>query len=67
MAQPTIGSIAKSLRYAGRLVGGLLRELSDQNAYARHLATHGRPHSAEEWQRFSDTKMKAKFGRPKCC
>ena len=54
-------------RRAMTLLAGVFGELSDQNAYARHLASHGRPHSAEEWRRFSDTKMKAKFGRPKCC
>ena len=29
----------------------LLREISDQNAYQRHLAEHGVVHSAEEWRR----------------
>ena len=43
-----------------RIVRGLFGELSDQNAYARHLATHGRPHSPAEWRRFSDERLKAK-------
>ena len=51
----------------GRILIGLLRELADENAYQRHLAIHGREHSAEEWRRFSDHRLKAKFVRPKCC
>lgn len=45
----------------------LLREIADENAYARHLAAHGRPHSAEEWRRFSDERMRQKYARAKCC
>ena len=37
----------------GSLILALLRELADENAYQRHLAAHGRAHSAEEWRRFS--------------
>jgi len=36
------------LRRLGALVLALLRELSDENAYKRHLAAHGRPHSPQE-------------------
>jgi hypothetical protein len=45
----------------------LLRELADQNAYQRHLAAHGRLHSAQEWRRFSEELLNRKFTRPKCC
>jgi hypothetical protein len=55
------------LRRAGRLFIGLLGELSDQSAYARHLAAHGTTHSAAEWRRFSDQRLKAKFEQTKCC
>jgi hypothetical protein len=57
----------KRLRAFGRLILALLRELSDESAYHRHLAAHGRPHSAEEWRRFSDQRLRAKYLRPKCC
>jgi hypothetical protein len=53
-----------------RLLAGivdLLRELSDQNAYARHLAAHNRPHTAAEWRRFADERFRGKYQRPKCC
>ena len=50
-----------------RLVLALLRELSDESAYARHLAAHGREHSAEEWRRFSEARLGAKYQRAKCC
>jgi hypothetical protein len=55
------------MTYGLRVLRGLVDELSDQRAYARHLRTHGRAHSAAEWRRFSDERLKAKFGRPKCC
>ena len=45
----------------------LLRELADENAYQRHLDAHGRAHSAEEWRRFSDERMRARYARAKCC
>jgi hypothetical protein len=55
------------LRRAAHLVMALLRELADENAYRRHLAAHGRPHSGEEWRRFSEERLGAKYSRPKCC
>jgi hypothetical protein len=55
------------LRTFGRIVLGLLRELSDENAYRRHLALHGRAHSGEEWRRFSEERLRAKYMRAKCC
>jgi hypothetical protein len=50
-----------------RLVMALLRELGDENAYQRHLAAHGRAHSGEEWRRFSEQHLRAKYARAKCC
>jgi len=57
----------KPLREFRRILMGLLRELADENAYQRHLLAHNRPHSAEEWRRFSEEHLMAKFTRPKCC
>ena len=51
----------------GRLVLALLRELADENAYQRHLASRGRRHSAEEWRRFSEERLRAKYMQAKCC
>ena len=45
----------------------LSAELADENAYARHLATHGRVHSRQEWWRFWDHRLRAKYLRAKCC
>lgn len=45
----------------------LLRELADENAYERHLAFHGRTHSAQEWRSFEDERYRAKYQRAKCC
>lgn len=50
-----------------RVILSILREIGDENAYARHLAAHGRPHSGEEWRRFSEARLKQKYQRAKCC
>lgn len=55
------------MKRVARLLWELLRELADENAYARHLAAHGRTHSAEEWRRFSEERLRAKYSRAKCC
>ena len=55
------------MRRVFRLVMQLLRELSDENAYQRHLAAHGVEASPEEWRRFSDERMRGKYARAKCC
>lgn len=57
----------KRLREFGRIVMAILRELSDENAYARHLAAQGCAHSAEEYRRFAECRMKGKYMRAKCC
>ena len=46
---------------------GILREIGDENAYERHLRAHGRAHSGEEWRRFSEERLQAKYQRAKCC
>lgn len=55
------------LRMFGSLMLALLRELADESAYQRHLAANRREHSAEEWRKFSDERLRAKYFRPKCC
>jgi hypothetical protein len=55
------------MRRFGRLIWSLLRELADENAYARHLSMHARPHSGEEWRRFCEERLKSKYARAKCC
>ena len=50
-----------------RLIMALLRELADENAYQRHLVAHGRVHSGDEWRRFSEERLRAKYLRAKCC
>lgn len=49
------------------LLVGLLREIGDENAYARHLTSHGRLHSAAEWRLFQEERLRAKYERAKCC
>lgn len=55
------------VRRFGELALALLRELADENAYRRHLEAHGREHSGEEWRRFSEERLRAKYMRAKCC
>jgi hypothetical protein len=49
------------------ILRGILRELSDETAYERHLAHHGATPSGAEWRRFSEERMKEKYARAKCC
>ena len=46
---------------------GVLDELSDRNAYRRHLAAHGATDSPAEWRRFQDEHWGAKARRARCC
>ncbi len=55
------------LKRIASLMLALLRELADENAYQRHLAAHGRRHSAREWREFCDRRLSARFIRPRCC
>ena len=55
------------LRRIGRILMGILRELSDESAYERHLKAHGAAHSRQEWQRFCEHRLRAKYARAKCC
>ncbi len=57
----------KPVRSLAQFVMALLRELSDQTAYERHLLAHGAEHSPEEWRRFSEERFSARYTRPKCC
>jgi hypothetical protein len=49
------------------LLLAILRELGDENAYARHLAAHGRAHSGAEWRRFQIERARLKYQNPRCC
>ena len=55
------------IRNFGKFVLALLREIGDENAYQRHLTSHGCKHSGAEWRRFSEERMRAKYARAKCC
>jgi hypothetical protein len=50
-----------------RNVLGIMREISDENAYQRHLEWHGTAHSPEEYRRFAEHRLAAKYQRAKCC
>ena len=57
----------KALSHLGHLILSILREIADQNAYARHLAYHDVQHSAAEWRRFTEHRLRMKYGQAKCC
>jgi cell division inhibitor SulA len=57
----------KQLKAICQLLLDLLRELGDQNAYQRYLTIQGRRHSREEWQRFCEEHLGAKYQRTRCC
>ena len=57
----------KVLRSIAQLVWSLLRELSDETAYQRHLSLHRAQSSPEEWRRFSEERLRSKYTRPRCC
>lgn len=57
----------ESLRNFARILVGLLRELADESAYERYLAAHGAVHSPEEWRRFCEHRLRARYARAKCC
>jgi hypothetical protein len=54
-------------RALAHFMSGVISELSDQNAYQRHLAAHGAIHSPEEWRRFQDEHGAAQSRRARCC
>jgi hypothetical protein len=62
-----MSSVIKASRQLGCFLLALLREIADESAYGRHLAAEGRAHSTEEWRRFSERRLLAKYARPKCC
>jgi hypothetical protein len=57
----------RELRSFAQLVWRLLRELSDETAYQRHLSVHQAQSSPEEWRRFSEERLRSKYTRPRCC
>jgi hypothetical protein len=56
-----------SLKALGKILLGILRELSDEGPYQRHLKSHGREHSPHEWRHFCEHRLRIKYSRPKCC
>ena len=57
----------RELRSFAHLFWRLLRELSDETAYQRHLSLHRAQSSPEEWRRFSEERLRSKYTRPRCC
>lgn len=45
----------------------MLREIGDENAYRRFLASRGLEPSRAAWRAFSEHRMDGKYRKPKCC
>jgi hypothetical protein len=56
-----------AIRHLFAVLRDLVLELSDEGAYRRYLQRRGQPHSPEQWQRFTETRYRKKFGNAKCC
>jgi len=50
-----------------RLLRSLLKEIADENGYARYLASTGKTHSGREWRAYIDARHNRKFKNAKCC
>ena len=46
---------------------GILREISDESAYQRHLDRHGSKHSGQEYRKFAECRLRQKYQQAKCC
>jgi hypothetical protein len=57
----------KQLKRFCALFRSFLREISDENGYARHLELTGKTHSGEEWRAYIDRRHNRKFKNAKCC
>lgn len=67
MAEQAIRTIRESMLEVWGNLRGILDELSDQNAYRRHLAAHGVTDSPAEWRRFQDARLEGKSRQGRCC
>jgi hypothetical protein len=55
------------LRRFCTLFRSFLREISDENGYARYLELTGKTHSGKEWRAYIDRRHNRKFKNAKCC
>lgn len=65
--QQAVSDLLRLITTTFHFLHGLARELSDENAYRRHLQLTGHPHSATEWRAFSDQRQHRKYQNAKCC
>ena len=57
----------RCVRAVAEILWGLLKELSDETPYQRHLAAHGLEHSGQAWRQFTSARFRAKLVAPRCC
>ena len=55
------------MRALFRTLLAILRELADENAYARHLRVHKCAHSSKQYRQFQDERFRSKYQKAKCC
>lgn len=57
----------RTMRNAAALLVCILREIFDENSYARFLARSDRPSSAEAYAEFVHQEAHLRERRPRCC
>lgn len=67
MQKPTLATMLNTVHKAGFLFVSILREIFDENSYARFLARSGRVSSAEAYAEFVHQEAHLRERRPRCC
>jgi hypothetical protein len=67
MLKPLFATIFSATRNAAVLLANILREIFDENAYARFLARSGLPSSAKAYAEFVHQESHIRERRPRCC
>jgi len=67
MLKPTLITMLETTRNTTALLVCILREIFDENSYARFLARAGRPSSTEAYADFVHQEAHLRERRPRCC
>jgi hypothetical protein len=67
MLKPKFTTMLEITRNAASLLVCILREIFDENSYARFLARAGRASSAEAYAEFVHQEAHLRERRPRCC
>jgi hypothetical protein len=65
--KPILAAVIATVRNAAALLACTLREIFDENSYARFLARSGLPSSAKAYAEFIHQEAHIRERRPRCC